>query len=335
MTESVDDIAGNERAAILLMSLGEESAADVLKHMGAKSVQKVGSAMAALRNVPRERMELVIDSFVSALDSQTSLGIGGDEYVRNVLVSALGEDKGGSLIDRILVGRNSKGLEALKWMETRSVAELIRQEHPQIIAIVLAYLDADQSAAILSLLPESLRVDVTMRIASLDGIQPAALKELDDIMERQFSGSENLKSSNVGGVKVAAAILNTMDAQAEQQLMELLRERDEALGQQIEDLMFVFDNLSDVDDRSLQRLLREVQNDQLVLALKGASKQVKERILTNMSQRAAEMLQDDLEAAGPAKVSDVDAAQKEILAVARKLADDGEISLGGQSEEML
>lgn len=335
MTDTIEDIAGDERAAILLMSLGEETAADVLKHMGAKAVQKVGSAMASLNSVPRERMELVIDNFVDVLESQTSLGIGSDDYVRNVLVSALGEDKAGSLIDRILIGRNSKGLEALKWMETRAVAELIRHEHPQIIAIVLSYLDSDQSAEILNLLPENLRVDVMLRIASLDGIQPTALKELDEIMERQFSGAGNLKASNVGGVKVAANIINMMDGATEQTLIELLREQDEALSQRIEDLMFVFDNLADVDDRSMQRLLREVENDRLVLALKGANKTVKDKILANMSKRAAEMLVEDLESAGPAKVSDVDAAQKEILTLARKLADEGEISLGSAAEEML
>ena len=332
---NLDDIEGEERAAILLMSLGETTAAEVLKHMGAKAVQKVGSAMAQLNNVSRERMELVLDDFVSNLESQTSLGIGSNDYVRNVLVSALGEDKAGSLIDRILIGSNSKGLEALKWMETRAVAELIRNEHPQIIAIVLSYLDSDQSAEILNLYPEALRVDVMLRIASLDGIQPAALKELDEIMERQFSGTGNLKASSVGGVKVAANIMNMMDGQTEQSLMELVREQDEVLGQRIEDLMFVFDNLVDLDDRSMQRLLREVQNEHLVLALKGADKKVKEKILANMSKRAAEMLNDDLEAAGPAKVSDVDNAQKEILGIARKLADDGEISLGGSAEEML
>ncbi len=335
MSEVAEEIEGDERAAILLMSLGEEAASEVLKHMGAKAVQRVGSAMASLNNVPRERMELVLEQFVDALESQTSIGVGADEYVRNVLVSALGEDKAGSLIDRILIGRNSKGLEALKWMETRSVAELIRNEHPQIIAIVLAYLDADQSAEILALMPERTRVDVMLRIASLDGIQPAALKELDEIMERQFSGAGNLKAPSVGGVKVAANIMNMMDAQIEQQMMELLREEDEVLGQRIEDLMFVFDNLVDLDDRSMQRLLRECQNDQLVLALKGAEKKVKEKILANMSQRAAEMLLDDLEAAGPAKLSDVDGAQKAILTTARRLADEGEIMLGGQNEEML
>lgn len=331
----MEDISGDERAAILLMSLGEESAAEILKHMGAKAVQRVGSAMASLRNVPRERMEAVIDEFVDSLESQTSLGVGSDEYVRTVLVNALGEDKAGNLIDRILIGRNSKGLDALKWMETRSVAELIRNEHPQIIAIVLAYLDADQSAEILGLLPERVRVDVMLRIASLDGIQPAALKELDEILERQFSGTDNLKASSVGGVKVAANIMNMMDAQNEQQLMELLREEDDTLGQRIEDLMFVFDNLAEVDDRSMQRLLREVSNDRLVLALKGADKKVKDKIMSNMSQRASEMLVEDLESAGPAKVSDVDAAQKEILTLARKLADEGEITLGATAEDMI
>jgi flagellar motor switch protein FliG len=210
---------GVERAAILLMSLGEAEAAEVLKHMGAKDVQKVGAAMASLANISRERVSEVMDRFVEELDSQTSLGVGADDYVRRVLVGALGEDKASGLIDRILLGRNSKGLEALKWMETRAVADLVRNEHPQIVAIVLAYLDPDQAADVLSQLPERMRGDVLMRIARLDGIQPQALRELDEIMEKQFSGNGNLKASSVGGLKVAAGILNLMDSSHEQAII--------------------------------------------------------------------------------------------------------------------
>src|SRR6201993_1640616 len=207
-----DRIGGPERAAILLMSLGENEAAQVLKHMGAKDVQKVGQAMAALSNVPRDRADAVVEHFVAELGNQTSLGVGVDDYVKRVLVGALGEDKASGLIDRILLGRNSKGLEALKWMETRAVADLVRNEHPQIVAIVLAYLDPDQASEVLALLPDRMRGDVLMRIARLDGIQPAALRELDEIMEKQFSGNGNIKSSSVGGIKVAANILNLMDS---------------------------------------------------------------------------------------------------------------------------
>ncbi|NKF21691.1 flagellar motor switch protein FliG [Solimonas marina] len=333
MAEVAAAASGTERAAILLLSLGEAEAAEVLKHMSAKDVQKVGAAMASLSNVTREHATDVMDRFVLELDEQTSLGVGADDYVRRVLVNALGADKASGLIDRILLGRNSKGLEALKWMETRAVADLVRNEHPQIVAIVLAYLDPDQAAEILPLLPERMRSDVLMRIARLDGIQPQALRELDEIMEKQFSGGSNLKSSSVGGIKVAANILNLMDSTQEQAITSKIGELDSDLGQRIQDLMFVFDDLSSLDDRSMQALLREIGGETLGLALKGADPRVKDKILKNMSKRAAEMLVEDMEAKGPAKLSDVEAAQKEILAVARRLADAGTIVLGGKGGE--
>ncbi|MEW6167220.1 MAG: flagellar motor switch protein FliG [Pseudomonadota bacterium] len=327
--------SGVERAAILLMSLGETEAAEVLKHMGAKDVQKVGAAMATLANVTRERATEVMERFVEELESQTSLGVGADDYVRRVLVNALGQDKASGLIDRILLGRNSKGLEALKWMETRAVADIVRAEHPQIVAIVLSYLDPDQAADVLSQLPERMKTDVLIRIARLDGIQPAALRELDEIMEKQFSGGTNLKSSSVGGIKAAATILNLMDSSEEQAIVAKIAESDQDLSQKIQDLMFVFDDLAEVDDRSIQTLLREVATDALAMALKGADPRVRDKILRNMSKRAAEMLVEDMEARGPAKLSDVEAAQKEILAAARRLADAGTIVIGGKGEEFV
>ena len=328
-------LTATERAAIFLMSLGEGEAADILRHMGAKDVQRLGQAMANLSNVTREQAEDVLDSFADAIGNQTSLGVGSDEYVRNVLVQALGEDKAGGLIDRILMGRNSKGLEALKWMETRAVAELIRNEHPQIIAIVLAYLDPDQAAEVLVNLPDRVQSDVVLRIATLDGIQPQALRELDEIMERQFSGNNNIKSSNVGGVKVAAGILNLMDSASEQKLTEAIKGVDEEIGQRIQDLMFVFDNLAEVDDRGIQALMRDVSTEVLSLALRGADQKVKDKILKNMSKRAADMLVEDMEAKGPVKLSDVEAAQKDILATARRLADAGTIQLGGKGDDFV
>ncbi|WP_420466956.1 flagellar motor switch protein FliG [Panacagrimonas sp.] len=326
---------GPERAAILLMSLGEIEAAEVLKHMGAKDVQKVGQAMACLSNVSRDKATVVMENFVSTLESQTSLGVGADDYVRRVMVNALGEDKAAGLIDRILLGRNSKGLEALKWMETRAVADLVRNEHPQIVAIVLAYLDSDQAAEVLALLPERMRADVVMRIARLDGIQPAALKELDEIMEKQFSGGNNLKSSSVGGVKKAANILNLMDSSSEQIISTRIGEADGELANRIQELMFVFDDLAGIDDRGIQTLLREIGTETLGMALKGADPKVKDKITRNMSQRAAEMLIEDMEAKGPARLADVEAAQKEMLAAARRLADAGTIVIGGKGEEMV
>lgn len=329
-----EESAGPERAAILLMSLGEAEAAQVLKHMGAKDVQKLGQAMATLSNVSRERATEVMSSFVRELDSQTSLGVGADDYVRRVMVGALGEDKASSVIDRILLGRNSKGLEALKWMETRAVADLVRNEHPQIVAIVLAYLDADQAAEVLGLLSDNMKSDVLMRIARLDGIQPAALRELDEIMEKQFSGGGGKhKSSSVGGVKVAANILNLMDSSSEQTISQRIGEADADLAQKIQDLMFVFDDLVEIDDRGIQALLREVPTEKLGLALKGAEPGIREKFTRNMSKRAAEMLVEDMEARGPAKLADVEAAQKEILVVARRLAETGALVIGGKGDD--
>lgn len=332
---SMPPIPGPERAAILLLSLGEGEAAEVLKHMAPKDVQKVGQAMASMSNVSRDRAIHVMDAFVQTLNSQTSLGVGADDYVRRVMVGALGEDKAAGLIDRILLGRNSKGLEALKWMETRAVADLVRNEHPQIVAIVLAYLDSDQAAEVLVLLPDRMRADVLMRIARLDGIQPAALRELDEIMEKQFSGGNNLKSSSVGGVKKAANILNLMDSSTEQAISTRIGETDSDLGNRIQELMFVFDDLASVDDRGIQTLLREISTETLGLALKGADAKIKEKITKNMSARAAEMLLEDMEAKGPARVADVEGAQKEILGAARRLAEAGTIVLGGKGEEMV
>jgi flagellar motor switch protein FliG len=323
---------GTERAAILLLTLGEQEAAQVLKHMGAREVQKVGAAMTQLLNVSREEVSDVLSSFTTVVETQTSVGVGVDEFLRKVLVDALGQDKAASVIDRINIGPSSKGLEALKWMDPRAVAELIRQEHPQIIAIVLAYLDADQSAEILAELPANIHADVVMRIATLDGVQPSALSELDDIMEKQFAGKSTGKTASLGGAKAAADIINLLDPSDEGTVMEQINKTDEALGSKIQDLVFVFDNLIDVDDRGMQELLRNVQSDRLLIAIKGADDTLKAKIFKNMSQRAAEMLKDDLEAKGPVKLSDVEAAQKEVVAAARKLAESGAISLGGKGE---
>lgn len=327
---------GTERAAILLLSLGEQEAAEVMKHMGAKDVQRIGSAMTQLQNVSRKELEQVLVEFTTTVEGQTSLGVGVDEYLRKVLVGALGEDKASGVIDRILFGRSSKGLEALKWMDARAVCELIRQEHPQIIAIVLAYLDADQSADVLAQFPEWLRADVIMRIATLDGIQPSALHELDDVIEKQFSGkSGGLKTSVIGGIKTAANIMNLMDTQHEGAVIEQIRKVDEALSIRIQDLMFVFDDLLEIDDRGMQEVLRAVPGEKLLLALKGAEEALKDKIFKNMSQRAAEMLKDDLEARGPVRLSEVEAAQKEILALVRKMSEAGTVQLGGKGEQFV
>ncbi len=336
MAEAGSGFKGPEKAAVFLMSLGEEIAAEVLRHMGPKEVQQVGVAMASLPHVSKEEVQAVLGEFIETVKTETALGLGAEEYVRNVLVNALGEEKAGGMIDRILLGGNTKGLESLKWMDARGVYELIRLEHPQIIAIVLSYLDSDQAAAVLAEFPENVQSDLLLRIATLEGVQPAAMQELNEILEQQLRGGGSVQSAAMGGVKTAANILNFVDSSLEEKIMEKVKEVDEELSQQIEDLMFVFDNLAEVDDRGIQTLLREVSTDSLVLALKGADEAVKEKIFKNMSSRAAEMLKDDLEAKGPVKVSEVEAAQKEILAIARRLADEGQIVLGGAGgEEMI
>ncbi|MEA9947297.1 flagellar motor switch protein FliG [Xanthomonas campestris pv. raphani] len=331
-------MSGVQRAAVLLLSLGETDAAEVLKHMDPKEVQKIGIAMATMSGISRDQVEKVMDDFNGELAGKTSLGVGADDYIRNVLIQALGADKAGGLIDRILLGRNTTGLDTLKWMDPRAVADLVRNEHPQIIAIVMAHLDSDQAAEALKLLPERTRADVLLRIATLDGIPPNALSELNDIMERQFAGNQNLKSSNVGGIKVAANILNFLDTGPEQGVLGVLGEIgkiDADLASKIQDLMFVFDNLVDLDDRGLQTLLREVSGERLGLALRGADVKVREKITRNMSQRAAEILLEDMEARGPVRLADVEAAQKEILTIVRRLADEGAISLGGAGAEAM
>ena len=325
--------SGTERAAILLLTLGEQEAAQVLKHMGAKEVQRIGSAMSKLTFVSKEEVQGVITQFNASVESETSVGVGTDEFLRKVLVDALGQDKASSIIDRINIGRSTKGLEALKWMDARAVAELIRLEHPQIIAIVLAYLDADQSAEVLTCLPANMRSDIVVRIATLDGVQPSAINELDDIMEKQFAGKAGGgKTSTMGGAKAAANIINLLEPSQEGMIMEQITKADQALGSRIQDLIFVFANLIELDDRSMQELMRQVPSDRLLLALKGADDELKEKIFKNMSQRASEMLKDDLEAKGPVRISEVEGAQKEILQIARKLADSGAIALAGKGE---
>ena len=330
----VPKMTGVDKAALLLLTLGEDVAAQILQHMNPKQVQVVGATMATMDTVTRPMVENVINDFLDLLEDQTALGIGNDSYIRGMLEKALG-DKAGNVIDRILMGSGSNGLEALKWMDPKSIAEIIRLEHPQIIAIVMSYLEPDSAASVLSNLPENTRAGILMRIATLDGVQPAAVKELDAIMEKYFSDNDNVKSSMVGGEKTAADILNFLDTAVENKMMEQVRTENEELATRIEDLMFVFENLRDLDDRSIQTLLREISTDLLTLALKGIDEEFQQKFLKNMSSRAAEMLVEDMEAKGPVKLSEVEAAQEEILAAARSLEESGEIVLSGGGEEMV
>ena len=330
-----DKIPGIERAAILLLSLGEQEATAILKHMEPREVQKVGMAMAALENIPREKVTSILSQFVDSVENQTALGGDSRQYIRNILTSAIGPDKASGLINRIMQNTEAKGLDTLKWMDAKSIADMIQKEHPQIIAIVLAYLDGEQAAEVLELFPEPLKVDVIMRVATLDGIPPSALKELNDVMEKQFSGKSGAKASGIGGIKTASGILNFMDSAMNAELISKIRETDDALGTKLEDNLFIFEDILKLDNRNLQLLLREVSSDALLLSLKGSSEALKDKIFSNMSSRAAEMLKDDLDAKGPVRLSEVEAAQKEILGTVRKLASTGEIVLGGSGGEAL
>jgi flagellar motor switch protein FliG len=317
-------------AAVLLLALGEAEAATVLKHLDAKVVQRLGAEMARLKSASREEVSGMLGTFVSVMDGQSGIKAGSDDYIRRVLVNALGDDKASGIIDRVLQGQASKGLDALKWMEPRAIADIIRHEHPQVLSIVLAYLDTDQAAKVLEFFPDYLQADIVMRIATLEGVHPAALGKLDEMMEKQFAGNSGVSAANLGGPKSAAGILNFINAG----VLEEIRKADEALGQKLQDLMFVFENMLDVDDRGIQEVLREVDSAKLVIALKGADQALTDKFLKNMSQRAAETLKEDLESRGPVRLVEVEAAQKEILGVARKLADAGKIALGGASGEV-
>lgn len=325
---------GLRKSAVLLLSLGEEAAAEVFKHLGPREVQKLGTAMSSLKNVTREQVESVLNEFRSRAEEKTTLGMDSADYIRAVLTKALGSDKAAHLIERILQGGDTSGIEGLKWMDSAAVAELIKNEHPQIIATILVHLDRDHANEILIHFTERLRNEVLLRIATLDGIQPAALRELNDVLTKLLSGSNNIKKSPMGGVRTAAEILNFMSGTEEASAIESIRQYDPELAQKILDQMFVFENLLDLDDRSIQMLLKEVQSETLIIALKGSSEELREKIFKNMSQRAAETMREDLEAKGPVRVSEVEAQQKEILKIVRRLADEGQIVLRGKGEEV-
>ena len=327
------DDDGIIKSAILLMSLGEEEASAVFKHLTPKEAQRIGTAMANLNNITREKVESVLEEFNHQTEEKTALGHNANEYIRNVLTKALGDEKAANLIDRILHGGDTSGIESLKWMDAPSVAEMIKSEHPQIIATILVHLDRDQASEILSLFTERLRNDTLLRIATLDGVQPAALRELNDVLVKLLSGSNNIRKAPMGGVRAAAEILNLMPSAQENSVIDNIKQYDSDFAQKIMDEMFVFDNLIEIDDHGIQLLLREVQSESLIIALKGAQEELSNKIFKNMSKRAGEMLKEDLEAKGPVRVSEVEAEQKEILKIVRQLADDGQIVLGGGTED--
>ena len=330
------DDQGIEDAAILLMSLGEEEAAEVFKHLAPKEVQRLGETIAKLKSIPRERVEGVLEKFSTVAGEQSMLVTDTDEYVKSVLRKALGEDKANLLIDRILQGADVTGIESLKWMDPGSVGELLRNEHPQIVAAILVHLDFEQAGSVLKTFTERQRNEVMVRIATLDGIQPSALKDLNEVMSKVLAGGDRLKKASLGGVKTAAEMINLMGSSVETAVLDYIREVDNDLAQKIMDNMFTFDDLEKVDDKGIQQLLKEVQSESLVIALKGATPEMREKVFKNMSTRAAETLREDLESRGPVRVSEVEAEQKEMLKIVRRLADEGQIVLsGGGDDEFL
>ena len=327
------DETGLENAAILLMSLGEEDAAEVLKHLTPKEVQGVGETIARMKSIPRERVENVLEMFSTvAGDNVTPVG-NTDAYVRSVLKKALGEDKANILLDRILQSNEVEGIDNLRWMDTAAVADLMRDESPQIVAAILVHLDSSQASAVLRLLPERHRNEVMVRIATLDGIQPAALKDLNEIMGKLLSNADRVKKAGLGGVKAAAEMLNQMGAGTETSVLDFIREMDNDLAQQIMDNMFTFDDLIKIDDKGIQALLKEVQTESLLISLKGAPVELRDKVLRNMSTRAAETLREELDSRGPVRVSEVEAEQKEMLKTVRRMVDEGTIVMGGGGDD--
>lgn len=324
---------GIQRAAILMLALGEEEAVEVMRYLGPREVQKLGTAMSAMKSVQASELEDVLREFRSRTRTNTSFGLDSDDYIRNVLTKALGDDKATSLLNRILGAREARGIESLKWMDAQSVAELIRNEHPQIIATILVHLERYHACEVMEHFTERLRNDVMLRIATLDGVQPAALRELNDVLTKLLTGNENLKKKPMGGIRTAAEILNFFSGENESSAMESLKAHDAEMAQAIMDEMFVFENILDIDDRGVQIILREVQSEALIIALKGASEGLRNKIFKNMSQRAAEMMREDLESKGPVRLSEVEAQQKEILQIVRRLADEGQVILGAKGDD--
>ena len=333
MASAAMDDDGLEKAAILLMTLGEEEAAEVFKHLAPKEVQRLGETIARMKSVTREKVDEVLDEFEAVAASEHLLVADSNEYVKAVLRRALGDDKANLLIDRILQGSDVTGIESLKWMDATSVAELMRNEHPQIVAAILVHLEFDQAAEVLKLFTERQRNEVMVRIATLDGIQPTALRDLNEVMSKVLAGGDRSRKSSLGGVKTAAEILNMLGGSVETSVLDFVREADNDLAQKIMDNMFTFDDVEKIDDKGIQSLLKEVQSDSLVVALKGATPALREKIFKNMSSRAAETLKEDLDSRGPVRLSEVESEQKEMLKIVRRLVDEGQIVLAGGGDE--
>jgi len=327
------DEQGLNDAAVFLMSLGEEEASEVFKHFSPKEVQKLGEAIARMRSVSHDKVNEVVLKFTNAAAAQSLLVSDTSDYVRSVLRRALGDDKASLLIDRILQGGDVSGIESLKWMDPLSVAELLRNEHPQIIAAILVHLDYEQAAAVLKQFTDRLRSEVMLRVATLEGIQPVALKDLNEVLFKVLAGGDKIRKTSLGGVKTAAEIINLLGSNIESSVLESIGSHDPELAQKIMDKMFVFEHMVKLDDRSIQVVLREVASETLIVALKGASAELMNKFLNNMSKRASASLKEDLEARGPMRLSEVEEQQKEIIKIVRRLADEGQVVIGGGADD--
>ena len=327
-------LSGSERAAVFLMSLSEREAAEVMKHMPVSEVQKLGAAMARLRKVTRHQADHVLQHFTDNVESEAPLVGRSPKFLKKLLTSSLGEERAKNLYDRLVEGEE-KGLDSLQLMEAKEVTEILQGEHPQVIAIVLAGLEPKKAGQIIAELPVRQATDIVTRIARMDEVPENAIAELDEVLQHRFKNSGTQKMTNMGGIRSAATILTQVQKETEKKIVGELDQVNAALSQQIQENMFVFDNLMDVDDRGIQALVREVTSDTLVIALKGADPALQDKIFRNMSKRAAELLRSDLEAKGPVKLSDVEIAQKDVVTVARRLADEGTIVIGGGGNEFV
>jgi len=332
LRREMSELTGTQRAAVLMLLLGEEQAANIIRFLSPKEVQGLGAAMVQVAELSQEAVNAVLDEFLAEIKRQTNLGLGTSDYVDKVFRRALGDDKAASVLGRINPGHGSKGLEILTWMDARSIADMIQAEHPQVVAIILSVLETGVAAEVLNFLPPDARAEIMQRVASLEQVQPSAMDELEAIMKKQFSTNSSSKSSSLGGVKAAANILNQTKTTLEAAVMSGLREIDPDLMQQIQDNMFTFENLVSVDNKGIAKIMANVEPDLMMKALKGASEAVKEKFLGSMSERARGMFRDDMEALPPMRLSDVETAQKMVMRAARKLADAGDLVLGGGAD---
>ncbi|WP_292287505.1 flagellar motor switch protein FliG [Marivita sp.] len=334
-SEITEHLSGTQKSAIMMMLLGEEEAAEILKNLSPREVQHLGAAMYSVRNTDQETVNAVLDEFLAIIKQQTSLGLGAGNYIRNVLSRALGEDKAQSVLSRITPASSERPIEILDWMDARSIAELVQDEHPQIIALVVSYLDYSLASDVLNLLGDDLQPEVVQRIATLETVDPEALRELEKVMQEKFKANTSLRSSKVGGVKAAAKIMNFTKSNTERRIMGSIKRRDKELMQAIQENMFTFENLGMSDDRSLQTLLRSIDTEDLIMSMKGADDELQNKLFGCMSTRAAANIKDEMEVLGPVRLTEVQRAQVKIIEVARKMADEGTIVLAGRGGEQM